>query len=81
MKNSKPNTLLTKVITSQHCIEVNGIQIELIYMFSLSTLQIFWEDKLIINTQFRPGYMAVNYNNLIEVAARVYSDHYERLCP
>jgi len=66
--HNSPNTLNVKVILSQHCIEVEGVQIELIYLFGDNSLHVYIEDKLVLSTQIRVNKTMINYNNLIEVA-------------
>lgn len=57
-----------KVIQSQHCIEVEGVQIELIYLFGANELHVYVEDRLVLSTQIRVNKTMINYANLIEVA-------------
>ena len=72
------NSLQVKVIQSQHCIEVEGTQIELIYLFGANTLHVYLEDKLVLSTQIRVNKTMVNYSNLIEVAVNYWKQEENR---
>lgn len=71
--------LEVKVISSQHCIEVEGQQIELIYLFQSNTLQVHFNDRLILNTQMAVNKTQVNYANLIEVAITYFNRELKRM--
>ena len=72
-------TLQVKVIQSQHCIEVEGVQIELVYMFGANNLHVYIEDKLVLSSQIRVNKTQVNYNNLIEVATTYYLQEQKKI--
>jgi len=66
--HNQRNALQVKVIQSSHCIEVEGLQIELIYMFGQNALHVYIEDKLVLSASIQINRTQVNYANLIEVA-------------
>ena len=72
------NTLKVKVIQSQHCIEVEGVQIELIYLFGCNSLHVYIEDRLVLSTQIQINKTQVNYSNLIEVAVTYWQQEEKR---
>lgn len=72
-------TLQVRVISSQHCIEVEGEQIELIYIFSENLLQVHFNDRMIISTQMAVNKTQVNYANLIEVATTYFMREIKRM--
>jgi len=76
--HSTKHSLEVKVIQSQHCIEVEGVQLELIYMFGQNTLHVYLEDRLILSTQIRVNQTQVNYSNLIEVAVTYYQSEVKK---
>lgn len=76
--HTNKHSLEVKVIQSQHCIEVEGVQIELIYMFGQNTLHVYLEDKLVLSTTLRINQTQVNYSNLIEVAVTYYQREVRR---
>jgi hypothetical protein len=76
--HTKARGLEVKVIQSQHCIEVEGVQIELIYLFGHNTIHVYLEDKLILSSQIRVNQTQVNYSNLIEVAVNYYEREVKR---
>jgi ribosomal protein L31 len=64
--------LNVEVISSNHTLMINDSQIDLWYMFDSGSLQMFVDGRLIISSRFHPSRLMLNYNNIIEVAVRVY---------
>ena len=70
--------LQVKVIQSQHCIEVEGVQIELMYLFGENGMRVYIEDKLVLSTQIRVNKTMINYTNLIEVATKYFEQERDK---
>ena len=58
---------------------MEGLQIELIYLFGCNELHVYLEDKLILSTQMKINKTQVNYANLIEVAVHYWSQQQKRM--
>lgn len=62
------------ILSSHHSVIINQSQIDIVYLFQPSELQIFVDGHLIQSRTFHPGRVAINYLNLIEIAEHIYSN-------
>lgn len=65
-----------RIISTQHTVEINGLQIDISYIFEALTIQIFVEGKLVQSGLFHPSRLVINYVNLVEIAEHIYDTHF-----
>ncbi len=68
-------SLTTEIISTQHCIKINEDYLEVIYLFSDSTLQVHLNNEMIYSRKFDPSRIVLSYLNVIEVTVMIYTQY------
>ena len=62
-----------EIISSQHCIKIDGNYIDIFYMMASNRIHIYIDGALVADSTLNRIPLQVNYMNLIEVAVTYYS--------